>query len=98
MDKEFAVLYKPDRELYRRASAPGRPPQVLFNVMLVKQWFCQAFRKRNSLFLFRGVIYDADRYVYFMELDTDWYMAEDVIPTLKEFEHFSTCLDIPVKV
>ena len=97
-DEEFASLYKPDRELYRRASAPGRPPQALFNAALAKQRFRRAFQKRNSLFLFRGVIYDADGYAYFTELDTDWYTAEDAVPTPKEFELFSACSDIPLKV
>ena len=44
-DDEFAAFYKPDRELNRRASAPGRPPQALFNPTLAKQRFCQAFQK-----------------------------------------------------
>ena len=48
-DDEFAAFYKPDRELNRRASAPGRPPQALFNPTLAKQRFCWAFQKRNAL-------------------------------------------------
>ena len=48
--------------------------------------------------MFRGVIYDADGYAYFTELDTDWYTAEDAVPTPKEFELFSACSDIPLKV
>ena len=97
-DDEFAAFYKPDRELNRRASAPGQPPQALFNPTLAKQWFRQAFQKRNALSLFQGVFYNADGYAYFTDLDTDWYMAEDVVPNLKEFELFSTCLDIPLNV
>ena len=45
MDDEFAAFYKPDRELNRRASAPGWPPQALFNPTLAKQWFRRAFQK-----------------------------------------------------
>ena len=97
-DDMFAAFYKPDRELNRRASAPGQPPQALFNPTLAKQWFHQAFQKRNALSLFQGVFYNADGYAYFTDLDTDWYMAEDVVPNLKEFELFSTCLDIPLNV
>ena len=33
-----------------------------------------------------------------MDLDTDWYMAEDVVPNLKEFELFSAYSDIPLNV
>ena len=44
------------------------------------------------------MFYNADGYVYFMDLNTDWYMAEDVVPNLKEFEFFSTCSDIPLNV
>ena len=33
-----------------------------------------------------------------MDLDTDWYTAEDVVPNLEEFEHFSACLDIPLSI
>ena len=51
-DYKFAALYKPDRKLNRRASAPGRPPQALFNPTLAKQWFRWAFQKRNALSLF----------------------------------------------
>ena len=52
MDDEFAAFYKPDRELNRRASAPGRPPQALFNPTWAKQRFRWAFQKRNALSLF----------------------------------------------
>ena len=97
-DDEFAAFYKPNRELNRRASAPGRPPQALFNPTLAKQRFRQAFQKRNALSLFRSVFYDADGYAYFMDLNTDWYMAEDVVPDLREFELFSACLDIPLNI
>ena len=51
-DDEFAAFYKPACELNRRASAPGRPPQALFNPTLAKQWFRRAFQKRNALSLF----------------------------------------------
>ena len=51
-DYKFAALYKPDRKLNRRASAPGRPPQALFNPTLAKQRFCWAFQKKNALSLF----------------------------------------------
>ena len=44
-DDEFTAFYKPDRKLNRRASAPGQPPQALFNPTLAKQRFCQAFQK-----------------------------------------------------
>ena len=44
------------------------------------------------------MFYDADGYEFFMDLDTDWYTAEDVIPNPEEFEHFSACLDIPLSV
>ena len=69
-----------------------------FNPTLAKQQFCQAFQKRNALSLFQGVFYNADGYTYFMDLDTDWYMAEDVVPNLKKFELFSACLDTPLIV
>ena len=36
--------------------------------------------------------------MYFTDLDTDWYTAEDVVPNLREFELFSTCLDIPPNI
>ena len=51
-DDEFAAFYKPDCELNRRASAPGRPPQALFNPTPAKQQFRLAFQKRNALSLF----------------------------------------------
>ena len=51
-DDEFAAFYKPDRKLNRRASAPGRPPQALFNPTLAKQRFHWAFQKQNPLSLF----------------------------------------------
>ena len=44
------------------------------------------------------MFYNADGYVYFMNLNTDWYMAEDVVPNLREFELFITCSDIPLSV
>ena len=44
------------------------------------------------------MFYNADGYVYFMNLNTDWYMAEDVVPNLREFELFSACSDIPLNV
>lgn len=97
-DDEFAATYKPDRELNRRASAPGRPRQALFNPTRAKQRFRRAFQERNSLSVFRGVLYNADGYAYFSEVDTDWYTAEDVVPTLREFELFSACSDIPLNV
>ena len=95
---EFAAFYKPDHELNRRASAPGRPPQALFNPTLAKQRFRRAFQKQNALSLFQGVFYNVDGYAYFTDLDTDWYMAEDVVPDPREFELFSACLDIPLNV
>ena len=98
MDDEFAAFYKPDCELNRRASAPGQPPQALFNLTLAKQWFRWALQKQNALSLFRGVFYDADGYAYFTDLNTDWYTAEDVVPNPREFELFSTCSDIPLNV
>ena len=97
-DDKFAAFYKPNHKLNRRASAPGRPPQALFDPTLAKQWFRRAFQKRNALSLFRGVLYNADGYAYFTELDTDWYTAEDVVPTPREFELFSACSDIPLNV
>ena len=97
-DNKFTAFYKPDHELNRRASAPGWPPQALFNPTLAKQQFHQAFQKRNALSLFPGVFYDADGYAFFMDLDTDWYTAEDMVPNLKEFELFSACSDIPLNV
>ena len=44
------------------------------------------------------MFYDADGYAYFTDLDTDWYTAEDVVPNPREFELFSTCLDIPLNI
>ncbi|EDR02974.1 uncharacterized protein LACBIDRAFT_331901 [Laccaria bicolor S238N-H82] len=65
---------------------------------LAKQWFRQAFQERNSLSLFRRVLYDADRYAYFSEVDMDWYTAEYVVLTSREFKLFSACSDIPLNV
>ena len=98
MDDKFTAFYKPNHELNRRASAPGRPPQALFNPTLAKQQFCRAFQKRNALSLFWGVFYDANGYVFFTDLDTDWYTAEDVVPNPREFELLSTCSDIPLNI
>ena len=44
------------------------------------------------------MFYNANGYVYFTDLDTDWYTAEDVVPNPREFELFSACLDIPLNV
>ena len=33
-----------------------------------------------------------------MDLNTDWYTAEDVVPNLREFELFSACSDIPLNI
>ena len=44
------------------------------------------------------MFYDANGYAYFMELNTYWYTAEDVVPKLREFELFSARLGIPLNV
>ena len=96
-NEHFPGSYNPNPELYKRAST-GRPPQTLFNATLAKQRFRRAFQERNNLFLFKGLFYDSDGYALFKRLDTDWYTAEDVVPTPKEFELFSASSEIPLKV
>ena len=44
------------------------------------------------------MFYNADGDAYFTDLNTDWYMAEAVVPDPREFELFSACSDIPLNV
>ena len=44
------------------------------------------------------MFYNANGYAYFTDLDTDWYMAEDVVPDPREFELFSACSDITLNI
>ena len=97
-DERFACRYNPNRELLKRASAPGRPPQTLFNPTIAKHRFRRAFQVRNLYFLFKGVLYDRDGYAILQQLDTDWYAPEDVIPTPEEYARFSSCSEIPLEV
>ena len=44
------------------------------------------------------MFYNADGDAYFTDLNTDWYMAEAVVPDPREFELFSACSGIPLGI
>jgi len=93
-DSHFAQKYKSGPELLKKWGLDW-PSQSLFSTDLAQQRYPQAFRLKNHLSLFKGILYDLDGYTIFKALDTDMYTPKDAIPSAGEYSLFSACSSIP---
>jgi len=93
-DSHFARKYKSGPELLKKWGLDW-PSQSLFSTGLAQQRYPRAFRSKNRLSLFKGVLYDPDGYAILKALDTVMYTPEDAIPSAEEYSLFSACSSIP---
>jgi len=93
-DSHFARKYKSSPELLKKWGLDW-PSQSLFSTDLAQQRYPQAFRSKNCLSLFKGILCDPDGYAILKALDTVMYTPEDAIPSAEEYSLFSACSSIP---